>query len=247
MCIHYNSMEIQLPHCVSCLYLLLPLPLSALLLLMVWQRQVANFLPFDLQQFARSKETEQTHTHTTTHTHSEEEPRLPWVNWGRGLAKGPGGKWRSFDSGTKVILACAGEPDRLNDHRGGAKRSANMHIWENKSLWRTNHGTVGLKTERSERADQWHSDWKYSSENNVLFYHFKRFTFWITEHFSQNATKHPDSNTVCHLPLNHFFYSRSWVSKNNYTKCCEQLFIRTPHCPWLLNYISFLYNMSKFI
>lgn len=41
------------------------------------QRQVANFLPFNLQQFPCSRRSQT----------QEEEPRLPWVNWGRGLAK----------------------------------------------------------------------------------------------------------------------------------------------------------------
>lgn len=51
-------------------------PLCSILLL-AQQRQVANFLPFNLQQFPCSRR---------THTR-EEEPRLPWVNWARGLAK----------------------------------------------------------------------------------------------------------------------------------------------------------------
>lgn len=51
-------------------------PLGSILLL-AQQRQVANFLPFNLHQFPCSRR---------THTR-EEEPRLPWVNWGRGLAK----------------------------------------------------------------------------------------------------------------------------------------------------------------
>lgn len=51
-------------------------PLCSILLL-VQQRQVANFLPFNLQQFPCSRRTRA----------REEEPRLPWVNWARGLTK----------------------------------------------------------------------------------------------------------------------------------------------------------------
>lgn len=96
---------------------LLPLPLSALLLLLV--TEAGGQLPA-LWPSTVTRSTETVQTHTKPHTCTEEEPRLPRVNWGRGLAKGPGGKWRSLDWGTRVILACSAKPDRLNDHRSSA-------------------------------------------------------------------------------------------------------------------------------
>lgn len=103
-----------------------------------------------------------------------------------------------------------------------------------------------LKTERNKWADQWHTNWKHTSKNNVLFYHFKQFAYWITEHFSQNATKHQDSNTVCHLPLNHFFIPEAgWAKIITQSVVNSYSFVHLTALGCLT--IFFLYNMSKFI
>lgn len=108
-------------------------------LLLVWQRQVANFLPFDLQQFPHSKETVQTHacTHISTDTHIQRRSLgCPGWTGAEVLQKALEGSERSFDSGPRVILA----PNLtgLNDHHHGDKTSVNMHIRETErceNLW----------------------------------------------------------------------------------------------------------------
>ena len=75
------------------------------LLLLKWQRQVANFLPFDLQQFPSSKKTEPPLSLTHTHTHHTQRRSLSWPGWTRAEVLQKEGKWRSFKSGTRVILA----------------------------------------------------------------------------------------------------------------------------------------------
>lgn len=142
------------PHLVHSSFLLFRYHISPLgsILLLVQQRQVANFLPFNLQQFPCSRR---------THT-QEEEPRLPWVNWGRGLAKRQWREvkvfWKSHFSGAKAA--------ELKDRIGFA------------SAFTSSHRKQGIKTEssfhaeRNQRAEQWHTSHK-SSCNNVLFHHFK--------------------------------------------------------------------------
>lgn len=138
-------------------------PLCSILLL-AQQRQVANFLPFNLQQFPCSRR---------THTR-EEEPRLPWVNWARGLAKRHWWEvkvfWMSYFSSAKA--------DGLNDRAGFA------------SSFTSSHEKQGIKTEsslsaeRNQRAEQWHTSRK-SGCNSVFFHHFRHPVYLL-----QKVTKH---------------------------------------------------------
>lgn len=95
------------------------------------------------------------HIHFHTRTCAEEEPRLPRVNWGRGLTKSPGGKWRSFDSGTRVILAV---PAVTRCSASASHRKPE-------------------ETERNPRGNWWHTFCR--SKNNALLYHLKQFAYTI--------------------------------------------------------------------
>lgn len=120
-----------------------------------------------------------THTHFHTHTYTEEEPRLPRVNWGRGLAKRPWREAKVLRLGDKSYFSSA-KPDRLNDHPRGANTSLNMHIREKRETYSTQHKSWLKNWE----ADRWHAPREHSSKNNVLFYHLKQFsssTFFPTE------------------------------------------------------------------
>lgn len=138
-------------------------PLCSILLL-VQQRQVANFLPFNLQQFPSSRRTRT----------REEEPRLPWVNWARGLTKK---HWREMKVFWMSYFSSA-KADGLNDRAGFA------------SSFTSSHKKQGIKTtsspcaKRNQRAEQWHTSCK-SSCNNVLFHHFGHPVYLL-----QKVTKH---------------------------------------------------------
>ncbi len=169
--------EIIFSSSLLCLTLLLPLPLSALLLLLVWQRQVANFLPFDLQQFPFSKETVQTHTLPLAHTQRRSLGCPGWTG-AEVLQKGPGGKWRSFNPGTRVILAVPNltgwmiiptvpTPQWICTSERKRDIQASMQPCLPQNC---------LKTKRNQWADQWHTPWEHSSKKTMCsFCHFKQF------------------------------------------------------------------------
>lgn len=98
------------------------------ILLLVQQRQVANFLPFNLQKFPCSRRT----------CTQEEEPMLPWVNWGRGLAKR---QWREVKVFRKT-------------HFSGAKAAGLKDRTGYASAFTSSHEKQGIKTESSLRAER---------------------------------------------------------------------------------------------
>lgn len=110
-------------------------PLSSILLL-AQQRQVANFLPFNLQQFPCGRR---------THT-QEEEPMLPWVNWGRGLAKR---QWREVKVFWKTHFSSA-KAAGLKDGTSFASAFTSSHeqqgiktvfspCWKESASWAVTH------------------------------------------------------------------------------------------------------------
>lgn len=182
------------------------------------------------------------HTHFHRHTYTEEEPRLPWVNWGRGLAKSPGGKRKVLRLRAESYFSA--KPDRAE---WSSPRWQNLSEYAHQRDGKMQKLMV-IKNERNHiRAYSWHTLCKHwSTKTVVLFLSFQTLCILNNGTFFKKRNSHSIRTVkLCHLPLNHF-YSWGWVSKNNYKEYYELLFICPPLCAWLA-WLSFFCFVLQYV